>query len=467
MLFGISIFSQITLSKDLSYVNNGVATFSYPTEMSAINFQKIFVNNDSSLNICLGTDGTDHTGMIAKLNADGLLDPFYNNTGKIILSANPHTAFEFAKQDDKIVAIYSTDYQSTDSGAKMVRYDSAGNIDETFGVNGLLEARPDLYRQQVMFQSNGIYHLWGKITGYRTNGMLNSHYGNQGEHDPVINGVPHDYMELYSFFGNNDGKNFVNKYHYEIAVSGENSPHNFTSYSLMENDFYNIPGASSGVSIFPKKFNLTNDGNIGYLFGIDPNSGNERNRFVVLNSSMQPQNFNGKEFIDLGEANAATEINDLVLYNNHYLFVGKKNNKPILFSYNIDGNVSQINGLEEFYENFSGDEFSQIVVNGDDVYVLGKKSATHEVSIIKYQAQILATSTSQQKTTTILNPFRDELKILNADKIQSVKIYDMSGKLLKSDNKSTVITTDLPKGNYLVKIDFSDRKSQTFKAIKN
>ena len=467
MLFGVSIFSQITLTKDISFGTNGVASFTYPSEMLMMNFEKVFINDDNSLNICLGTEGAYHTGMIAQLTSAGVLDTSYNSTGKLILNGNPHTAFEFAKQGQKIIAIYANDYFDDNPDSKLVRYNGNGSVDQTFGVNGSVFTHPNLFYRKLIILPNRFFHVWGKITGYQSNGAVNNAYGNNGVQNPVVNGVPYEYLELYSFFGNRNGKAFFNKNHSDIAVSNQNAPHQFTNYQLSDHGFYTVPNASSGISVYPKKFHITAENQIAYLFGIDPNSGIERNRFVILNEAMQPKIFNMKEYIDLGEVSQGNEIYDLAQFQNQYVFVGKKENKPIIFSLDQQGNRTKINGSDELFEKVSADDFSTVLVKDNAVYVLGKKSASHEIFLIKYNAQFLSASDSSINDLSVQNPFKDEFKILNAKNIQKITFYNAVGSIVKSAKQSTVPTADLTPGIYIVKIDFTNRPSQTVKAIKN
>ena len=467
MLFGVAISAQITLTKDSSFGNNGTATLTYPVEMEDVNFEKIFINADHSLNICLGTDGDSHTGMIAKLTSFGSLDTTYNGNGKIILNGNLHTGFEFAKQGEKMIAIYANDSNLNEPDTKIVRYQNDGSIDTAFGVNGVLAARPDLYYRQVNFQHDGFYHLWGKITGYSADGVLNSSYGSNGEQNPVINGVPQEYMELYSFFGNRGGRNFLNKYHYEIAVSKENTPHQFTSYDLSSHQFYDVAGATGGVSVYPKKFHLAPDKEIVYLFGIDPNSGNERNRVVLLDETMQPKKFWGKEFIDLGEVSAESEIRDVESFQNHYLFVGRAASKPVIIAYESNGKKSTVNGLDEFHDDSVADDYSTVLVNGNNIFVIGKRTGSREIFITKYTAKVLSTSETNPSKAYVTTPFKNELKVMSKVKTKNISVYDTSGRMIINSPKTTIATAHLPTGNYVVRVDFEDGPSQTFKSIKN
>lgn len=467
MLSCISISSQISLEKDASFGDGGIAKITYPTTLSQTRFEKIFLDPNGSLTVSVGSESDVHSGMIAKLTSSGALDFSYGENGKIMLAAEAGTGIQYAQQGQKMIAIYAKDADSNAGDTMLKRFLPDGKPDTAFGNNGIMSARPDLSYNQLSFQQNGFFHLWGKITAYLPNGTINNAFGNSGNQSPVVNGVPQDYMELYSYFGKSSGKNFLNKYHYEIAVSSENSPHQFTTYDLTAMQLYDVTGASNGVSVYPKKFLLTPNHEIFYLYGVDPKTGNEEIRAAILSGTAQPKNFNGKNYLDLGPSGGTTEISDAISVQNHYLFAGKKNGKPVLFAYDFNGVKSTVNGLEDFYENLTADHWLTMLADGNNLFVMVRNSATHDLYIVKYKSSLLKTQNVSVDQTRISTPFRDELKISTTRKIKKISIYDASGKLVKTGSKVAIPTGNLPRGYYHVQIDFHDRPTQTFKSLKN
>lgn len=75
---------------------------------------------------------------------------------------------------------------------------------------------------------------------------------------------------------------------------------------------------------------------------------------------------------------------------------------------------------------------------------------------------------SKTKTSTAIypNPTRGEINIKTDKKIKSTSVIDMSGKTLsRTESENTNIST-LPKGTYLMKVEFADGTSTTEKIIK-
>lgn len=86
---------------------------------------------------------------------------------------------------------------------------------------------------------------------------------------------------------------------------------------------------------------------------------------------------------------------------------------------------------------------------------------------ITTQGTLATNETSKAKSSTAFypNPTKGEINIKTDKKIKTASVVDMSGKILKTNSGNVDIST-LPKGNYLVKVDFSDGTSTTEKIIK-
>lgn len=73
---------------------------------------------------------------------------------------------------------------------------------------------------------------------------------------------------------------------------------------------------------------------------------------------------------------------------------------------------------------------------------------------------------SIQKLSLYPNPVKDKLIIKSDEKIEKVDIYSQTGQLVKTIGSKEVDTSDLPKGNYIVKIK-TDKGTVIEKLIKN
>lgn len=66
------------------------------------------------------------------------------------------------------------------------------------------------------------------------------------------------------------------------------------------------------------------------------------------------------------------------------------------------------------------------------------------------------------------NPAKDKIYIESVDEIQSLRIFDVIGKLIKTNlkNNNYIIVSDLPKGTYFLEIT-TDKGTYSEKIIKN
>lgn len=93
-------------------------------------------------------------------------------------------------------------------------------------------------------------------------------------------------------------------------------------------------------------------------------------------------------------------------------------------------------------------------VSIDDVKVLAGTLGTNETS-------------SKAKTTSIYpNPTKGEISIKTDKKIKSSTVSDLSGKSVMRSTSEKIDISSLPKGMYLVKVEFADGSATTEKVIK-
>ncbi|SMO53301.1 Por secretion system C-terminal sorting domain-containing protein [Chryseobacterium rhizoplanae] len=77
-----------------------------------------------------------------------------------------------------------------------------------------------------------------------------------------------------------------------------------------------------------------------------------------------------------------------------------------------------------------------------------------------------ALKTKADNISVYPNPTKGEISIKTDKKIKSTSVIDVSGKTLSTNNSGTPDISSLPKGVYLLKVDFSDGTSKTEKVIK-
>jgi len=86
--------------------------------------------------------------------------------------------------------------------------------------------------------------------------------------------------------------------------------------------------------------------------------------------------------------------------------------------------------------------------------------------IIKDLDQLSVNDINKTQVSVFPNPSSDFINIKSDEEIKSIKIYDIKGSLIKSDNISKVDISTFPKGNYIISIE-TKSGVETKKFIKN
>ena len=73
---------------------------------------------------------------------------------------------------------------------------------------------------------------------------------------------------------------------------------------------------------------------------------------------------------------------------------------------------------------------------------------------------------SQGKVSIYPNPVKDVVKVESTEKIEKVALFSLDGKKLVEQNHNVLNISNLPKGIYLLKADFTSGKSSTKKVVK-
>ena len=87
--------------------------------------------------------------------------------------------------------------------------------------------------------------------------------------------------------------------------------------------------------------------------------------------------------------------------------------------------------------------------------------------IVKLGPDILNTGeASVDSVVNVENPVKNEIIVQSKDKITSLQLYSMDGKLVKRSNNKNMLVSEISKGNYLLKIELESGKIISKKLIK-
>lgn len=135
-----------------------------------------------------------------------------------------------------------------------------------------------------------------------------------------------------------------------------------------------------------------------------------------------------------------------------------------------DGNIDT-----DFYNTVTVQRSLSSYVGQANVKVRFQYAATDADAVSIDDVQVIANGTlatneiSNTKTTDISiypNPSKGEVNIKTDKKIKSASVIDLSGKILRTNDSGNTDISSLPKGDYLLKVDFTDGTFTTKKLIK-
>lgn len=262
---------------DNTFGSGGIATISigdFSESIYSITIQtdqKIIVAGRSSI-----MDYYDYSFALARFNADGSLDNSFGNSGIVISNIGPFAeAYSVELQNDDKILVSGTAVEPTSYKYcfALVRYNSNGTLDPTFGNAGVVKTSIDdgAYGQSIHVQADNKILITGfyrtqdlysfGATRYNVNGTLDLTFGTNG-------------IVMYSF---NPNLNFMAgssaiQQNGKIIVAGyieEGSNYNMLVARFNSNGSLDVNFGTSGFTTIPtNSFYLTPFGGQGIGYGI-------------------------------------------------------------------------------------------------------------------------------------------------------------------------------------------------------
>lgn len=193
----------------------------------------------------IGDFGADHNhALIVRLNPDGSLDPSFG-TGGIMISANQiHLTDLVIQPDGKILTAATTSILGTTFDFAVVRYESDGSLDASFGSNGYA-ANGSGHAQDLILDADGSIVLLGYLPVFRNGSdYLAARFSSDGSID---NGFGIGGRVQTSF------------------TSGMNSSDNAYAGAMQTDGKIVVTGAAGGFS--PAMIRYMPDGTVDMTFG--------------------------------------------------------------------------------------------------------------------------------------------------------------------------------------------------------
>lgn len=464
VFYGTQSFSQINITKDPAFGNNGIFTADFSNSQTILNTNVIVLPDNSILYLINSTE----KNYILKLTPNGALDSSFANNGKLEFQQN--NFMNAMLQGDKIIVCFGPKPSGDDpyEGSKIIRYDHNGILDITFGQNGVLNEVTESINPQALsvlvLADQSLIITNSDSTNakkFTADGKLDTTFGTNGEisysyHFPMgqasngkiatcdINSLS---SSVYSFYDLNSLETNT------VLNLNQHSCHHHNGALLQNKTNLSTRMTSSGMvySVFEyKNYPLP-----------------DFSRLIVMKGDHLDSNFNGNGF---ATSEDYEQFLDMGFSQNQFIILNQKANQKALNAFSTTGNALKINNNRDF-NLLSGHEIEVkdnfILVNS---ILPDQNQNLTRVKIEKYlvKTEKLSTSNTSLKKIEVENPVRDFLNIRNAENAESFELFSIEGKkVLESKNDKRINTTNLPKGNYILKINMKNGEHISKKLIKN
>ena len=460
----LNLVAQISGSLDLTFGGTGYVTTNYSNSDDYGN--AITIQADGKI-IVAGTSGSDFA--ISRYNTNGTLDASFGTGGKVVTSTGIYSDGSNSvkvQADGKIVvAGYSMNAAGTNNDFTIVRYTSVGILDNTFGTGGIV--RSPIGNGSLAYSLfinpngkiivsgtsfNGTYQSFA-VVRYNSNGTIDNTFGTSGQVITHV-GTGNDFAVCMA--QQNDGKIIVagytdNNLNTDIAVV------RYDSLGSLDNTF-----GSSGIVITPigsasdiaNAISLQPDGKI-VVAGWSYNGSSED--FAVVrydNNGVLDPLFGTSGVVTTSVSNFSDGARGIVVQSDGKIVTTgfTRNNSNTLnniavINYNNDGTLNNAFGTNGIVITPIGSSHSD--ANAIDIQIDGKiiiagrnfNGTNNDFAIARYNNDI-TTNADEIKYKSIVsispNPFNSNTTISfnEEQKNSTIKIIDMNGKEVKTVNFS-------------------------------
>lgn len=187
-------FAQAPGSLDLTFAGTGFATYGPVASNFMDNAQDVVVLPNGKMVYC-GTSGmTSSLGMVVvRLNCDGTIDNTFGTNGYYIYNAPVGSSFAYDMEllpNGQLLVAGATSITTANPQFSLLRLNSDGSLDLTFGVNGFFNndiGSSEDYARKILIQNNKIILVGSsKLPGFSTNRLALTQCDLNGQIDPTF-----------------------------------------------------------------------------------------------------------------------------------------------------------------------------------------------------------------------------------------------------------------------------------------
>jgi uncharacterized delta-60 repeat protein len=417
--------------------------------------------------------------VLSKYNSDGSLDTSFGNLGKVysVFGENVYTIMNaFVQTDGKIlVNAYYYVFPSYDPIYELIRYNSDGSLDTTFGTNGKIAT------------SSGVFSLINPVDGKLL--FVSGNYLPSGDYEHIIKKYNNN-GSIDAVFGTNGSVTFNNG----------NSPYDL-KFALQQEGKILVSGTSyySGFNtqFFTRRLNV--DGSLDTTFGTNGQITTPIQGYVLSNLvqsdgkivvvgmsgglSLIRYNPNGTIDIAYGTNGIASssldnynQINSVFLQPDNKILAAISQYNPLqnpnefkVKRINTDGTLDNDfggnNGITTLFYNGYNEAFSIGLQSNNKIILAGTTydGINNNFALTRLNNNVLSVADISENQTNLVihpNPVKNLLNIkLNREiSIIDYTIYNLVGQVIykKSETTPQINIENLTKGIYIIQINTSE-----------
>ena len=465
------VVSYTTLSQsitlDTSYGVNGYTLFDSKTT-DHLTYSKIL--NDGSILVSssrYNTINAQQELLLIKYNSSGNIDTSFGTNGEYIISHSDDNGVEIILDTNENIYLFANVFE-----AKMFKLTPNGSLDINFGSNGVLT----LFDNTTSFTPDYAAIVDGGI-------IIGASY--------VLNSTEKTTLKKIDFNGNfltSFGTNGIVDFDFNLyEIKAPESNGFFVSGGYNDSSFTIIKFDSNGTKdiTFATNGELTDNdrSTIEYfrMYKIDNNY--YTNIFYETSTSSEVSKYDLNGNLDTSFGNngrlsfVSSLITDIHLYNNNLYITGF--NIPdfngSVYSFDLNGSVNSVfsnNGVYNIPSNNYKDLPLNLHIENNNLVITGSQRYSNtDVKHYSSKYNISSATASNQEienfNITFKNPIEDEVEVFSKNaQITKLTIFSLDGKHIKTSNSNKIKTENLSQNLYILNCHLENGNIVSKKIIK-